>query len=63
IHSGEIKVRIEVLSVLWGNRLPIPDSLLPLSRYGYLVKRTKMKQSRQNQAREWKEREKAKPKA
>ncbi|GJX72392.1 hypothetical protein Tco_0309563 [Tanacetum coccineum] len=32
IPSGEIKVRIEVLSVLWGNRLPIPNSLLPLSR-------------------------------
>ncbi|GKA97432.1 hypothetical protein Tco_0825326, partial [Tanacetum coccineum] len=31
IHSGEIKVHIEVLSVLWGNRLLIPDGLLPLS--------------------------------
>ncbi|GKD47499.1 hypothetical protein Tco_1276475, partial [Tanacetum coccineum] len=28
--SGEIKVHIEVLSVLWGNRLPIPDGSLPL---------------------------------
>nr|GEU85473.1 DNA-directed DNA polymerase [Tanacetum cinerariifolium] len=26
------KVHIEVLSVLWGNRLPIPDGSLPLSR-------------------------------
>nr|GEU85544.1 hypothetical protein [Tanacetum cinerariifolium] len=32
IPSGEIKVHIEVLSVLWGNRLPIPDGSLPLSR-------------------------------
>ncbi|GKB64251.1 hypothetical protein Tco_0920437 [Tanacetum coccineum] len=32
ILSGESKVHIEVLSVLWGNRLPIPDGLLPLSR-------------------------------
>ncbi|GJY26831.1 hypothetical protein Tco_0401557, partial [Tanacetum coccineum] len=32
IPSGEIKAHIEVLSVLWGNRLPIPDGLLPLSR-------------------------------
>ncbi|GJY32581.1 hypothetical protein Tco_0417050 [Tanacetum coccineum] len=31
IPSGEIKVHIEVLSVLWGNRLPIPDGSLPLS--------------------------------
>ncbi|GKD25837.1 reverse transcriptase domain-containing protein, partial [Tanacetum coccineum] len=30
IPSGESKVHIEVLSVLWGNRLPIPDGLLPL---------------------------------
>ncbi|GKC95624.1 hypothetical protein Tco_1161066 [Tanacetum coccineum] len=30
--SGESKVHIEVLSVLWGNRLPIPDGSLPLSR-------------------------------
>nr|GEX42644.1 xylulose kinase-1 [Tanacetum cinerariifolium] len=33
IPSGETKVHIEVLPVLWGNRLPIPDGLLPLSRY------------------------------
>ncbi|GJY86283.1 hypothetical protein Tco_0500309 [Tanacetum coccineum] len=33
IPSGESKVHIEVLSVLWGNRLPIPDGSLPLSRY------------------------------
>ncbi|GKB85471.1 hypothetical protein Tco_0957743, partial [Tanacetum coccineum] len=32
ISSGESKVHIEVLSVLWGNRLPIPDGSLPLSR-------------------------------
>ncbi|GJY26407.1 hypothetical protein Tco_0401133 [Tanacetum coccineum] len=63
IPSGESKVHIEVLSVLWGNSLLIPDGSLPLSRYGYLVKRTKTKQSGQNRAREWKEREKAKPKA
>ncbi|GKB73967.1 retrotransposon protein, putative, ty1-copia subclass, partial [Tanacetum coccineum] len=31
IPSGEIKVHIEVLSVLWGNRLPILDGSLPLS--------------------------------
>ncbi|GJR89823.1 reverse transcriptase domain-containing protein [Tanacetum coccineum] len=33
IPSGESKVHIEVLSVLWENRLPIPDGSLPLSRY------------------------------
>ncbi|GJU44518.1 hypothetical protein Tco_1201784 [Tanacetum coccineum] len=32
IPSDESKVRIEVLSVLWGNRLPIPDGSLLLSR-------------------------------
>ncbi|GJZ83796.1 hypothetical protein Tco_0648969 [Tanacetum coccineum] len=32
IPSGESKVHIEVLSVLWGNKLPIPDGSLPLSR-------------------------------
>ncbi|GKD51519.1 hypothetical protein Tco_1280495 [Tanacetum coccineum] len=31
IHSGESKVHIEVLSVLWGNRLPIPNGSLSLS--------------------------------
>ncbi|GKA52509.1 reverse transcriptase domain-containing protein, partial [Tanacetum coccineum] len=31
IPSDESKVHIEVLSVLWGNRLPIPDGSLPLS--------------------------------
>ncbi|GKC09886.1 hypothetical protein Tco_1001496, partial [Tanacetum coccineum] len=31
IPSGESKVHIEVLSVLWGNRLSIPDGSLPLS--------------------------------
>ncbi|GJU14232.1 reverse transcriptase domain-containing protein [Tanacetum coccineum] len=29
IPFGESKVHIEVLSVLWGNRLPIPDGSLP----------------------------------
>ncbi|GJW89324.1 reverse transcriptase domain-containing protein [Tanacetum coccineum] len=33
IPSGESKVHIKVLSLLWGNRLPIPDGSLPLSRY------------------------------
>ncbi|GJS59446.1 hypothetical protein Tco_0654230 [Tanacetum coccineum] len=33
IPSGESKVHIKVLSVLWGNRLPIHDGSLPLSRY------------------------------
>ncbi|GJT30534.1 reverse transcriptase domain-containing protein [Tanacetum coccineum] len=32
IPSGEIKVHIEVLSVLWGNRLSILDGSLPLFR-------------------------------
>ncbi|GKA06149.1 reverse transcriptase domain-containing protein [Tanacetum coccineum] len=32
IPSSESKVHIEVLSVLWGNRLSIPDGSLPLSR-------------------------------
>ncbi|GJZ77056.1 hypothetical protein Tco_0641728 [Tanacetum coccineum] len=32
IPSGESKVHIEVLSVLWENRLPIPDGSLPLFR-------------------------------
>ncbi|GJT28316.1 reverse transcriptase domain-containing protein [Tanacetum coccineum] len=32
IPSVESKVHIKVLSVLWGNRLLIPDGLLPLSR-------------------------------
>ncbi|GJU06995.1 ribonuclease H-like domain-containing protein [Tanacetum coccineum] len=63
IPSGEIKVHIEVLSVLWGNRLPIPDGSLPLSRKRIFQKWTKIKQNRQNRAREWKEREKSKPKA
>ncbi|GJR22151.1 hypothetical protein Tco_0970678 [Tanacetum coccineum] len=31
IPSGKIKVHIEVLSVLWGNRIPILDGSLPLS--------------------------------
>ncbi|GJS47978.1 hypothetical protein Tco_0598099 [Tanacetum coccineum] len=33
IPSGESKVHIEVFLVLWGNRLPILDGSLPLSRY------------------------------
>ncbi|GKA33742.1 hypothetical protein Tco_0720171 [Tanacetum coccineum] len=44
IPSGESKVHIEVLSVLWGNRLLIPDGSLPLSRYRMtktMAKRTK----------------------
>ncbi|GJU94439.1 putative reverse transcriptase domain-containing protein [Tanacetum coccineum] len=32
IPSDESKVHIEVLSVLWGNRLPFPDGSLPLTR-------------------------------
>ncbi|GJV38822.1 reverse transcriptase domain-containing protein [Tanacetum coccineum] len=32
IPSGESKIHVEVLSVLWENRLPIPDGSLPLSR-------------------------------
>ncbi|GJS80347.1 hypothetical protein Tco_0730228 [Tanacetum coccineum] len=32
IPSDESKVHVEVLSVLWGNRLLIPDGSLPLSR-------------------------------
>ncbi|GKC76570.1 reverse transcriptase domain-containing protein [Tanacetum coccineum] len=54
ILSGEIKVHIKVLSVLWGNRLLIPDGSPPLSRYRISTKR-------QKRAREWKEREKSKP--
>ncbi|GJT12675.1 hypothetical protein Tco_0859717 [Tanacetum coccineum] len=33
IPSGESKVHIKILSVLWGNRLPIPDGSLPLSSH------------------------------
>ncbi|GJR36485.1 reverse transcriptase domain-containing protein [Tanacetum coccineum] len=43
IPSSESKVHIEVLSVLWGNRLLIPDGSLPLSRYRIFNKRTKIK--------------------
>ncbi|GJS29316.1 hypothetical protein Tco_0489936 [Tanacetum coccineum] len=35
IPSGKSKVHIEVLSVLWGNRLPIPNGSLPLSRLSH----------------------------
>ncbi|GJT11485.1 hypothetical protein Tco_0858527 [Tanacetum coccineum] len=45
IPSGEIKIHIKVLSVLWGNRLPIPDGSLPLFRY----KGLKTKQKRLNE--------------
>ncbi|GJX26581.1 reverse transcriptase domain-containing protein [Tanacetum coccineum] len=37
IPSGEIKVHIEVLSVLWGNRLPLLDGSLSLSRVNVRV--------------------------
>ncbi|GJT57603.1 hypothetical protein Tco_0992657 [Tanacetum coccineum] len=46
IPSSEIKVYIEVLSVLWENRLPILDGSLPLFRCGYVTKRSKTKQKR-----------------
>ncbi|GKB55104.1 hypothetical protein Tco_0905857, partial [Tanacetum coccineum] len=39
IPSGESKVHIEVLSVLWGNRLPIPNGSLPLSSYDWWIGR------------------------
>nr|GEW90976.1 reverse transcriptase domain-containing protein [Tanacetum cinerariifolium] len=32
-NDARVVVHIEVLSVLWGNRLPIPDSSLPLSSH------------------------------
>ncbi|GJR80698.1 reverse transcriptase domain-containing protein [Tanacetum coccineum] len=38
IPSGESKVHIEVLSVLWENRLPIPDGSLPLSSFSGKLK-------------------------
>ncbi|GJZ51378.1 hypothetical protein Tco_0605893 [Tanacetum coccineum] len=34
IHSDESKVHIEVLSVLWENRLSIPNGSRPFSRFG-----------------------------
>nr|GEU95944.1 hypothetical protein [Tanacetum cinerariifolium] len=37
ILYGESKVHIEVLSVLWENRLPISDGSLPLSRYSIQI--------------------------
>ncbi|GJS63244.1 hypothetical protein Tco_0677808 [Tanacetum coccineum] len=46
IPSGESKVHIEVLLVLWGNRLPIPDGSLPLSRYKGLKTKQKRWQVR-----------------
>ncbi|GJS49106.1 hypothetical protein Tco_0599227 [Tanacetum coccineum] len=39
IPSGEIKVHIKVLSMLWGNRIPIPDGSLPLSRFRESLRR------------------------
>ncbi|GJT86125.1 hypothetical protein Tco_1067842 [Tanacetum coccineum] len=45
IPSGESKVHIEVLLVLWGNRLPIPDGSLPLSRYKGLKTKQKRRLS------------------
>ncbi|GJT14254.1 hypothetical protein Tco_0861296, partial [Tanacetum coccineum] len=62
IPSGESKVHIEVLSVLWGNRLPIPDGSLPLFRYQIFTKGQKQSQTGQNRERNWKERKKTKPK-
>ncbi|GJZ86952.1 hypothetical protein Tco_0658562 [Tanacetum coccineum] len=63
IPSGESKVHIEVLSVLWGNRLPIPDGSLPLSRYQIFRKGQKQSINGRNRARDWKSARKAKPKA
>ncbi|GJW86096.1 hypothetical protein Tco_0159241 [Tanacetum coccineum] len=45
IPSDESKVHIEVLLVLWGNRLPIPDGSLPLSRYKGLKTKQKRRLS------------------
>ncbi|GJY18913.1 putative reverse transcriptase domain-containing protein [Tanacetum coccineum] len=45
IPSGEIKVHIEVLSVLWGNRLPILDDSLSFSRYKGLKAKQKRRLS------------------
>ncbi|GKA93339.1 hypothetical protein Tco_0815325 [Tanacetum coccineum] len=61
IPSGESKVHIEVLSVLWGNRLPIPDGSLPLSRYRIFRKGQKQSINGRNRARDWKNARKAKP--
>ncbi|GJS05384.1 hypothetical protein Tco_0321892 [Tanacetum coccineum] len=63
IPSGESKVHIEVLSVLWGNRLPIPNGSLPLSRYQIFKKGQKQSINGQNRGRDWKSARKAKPKA
>ncbi|GJX80266.1 reverse transcriptase domain-containing protein [Tanacetum coccineum] len=46
IPSDESKVHIEVLSVLWGNRLRIPDGSLPLSRYKGLKTKQKRFEAR-----------------
>ncbi|GKC79515.1 hypothetical protein Tco_1130289 [Tanacetum coccineum] len=45
IPSGKSKVHIKILSVLWGNRLSIPDSSLPLSRYKGLKTKQKRRLS------------------
>ncbi|GJZ17575.1 hypothetical protein Tco_0553698 [Tanacetum coccineum] len=52
IPSGESKVHIEVLSVLWGNRLSIPDGSLPLFRYRIFRKGQKQWQNGRNRARD-----------
>nr|GEV09201.1 hypothetical protein [Tanacetum cinerariifolium] len=49
LHSDPSTPKMSVASILEG--------------YGYLSKKTKSKQNEQKQAREWKEREKSKPKA
>ncbi|GJX31302.1 hypothetical protein Tco_0241157 [Tanacetum coccineum] len=58
IPSGESKVHIEVLLVLWGNRLPIPDGSLPLLRKRIFKKRNK-KKAKINKAKHGKERAKS----
>ncbi|GJR35377.1 hypothetical protein Tco_1211061 [Tanacetum coccineum] len=50
IPSGESKVHIEVLSVLWGNRLPIPDGSLPLSSLVWEILVTNIAQKDKNEA-------------
>ncbi|GJR40856.1 hypothetical protein Tco_1216540 [Tanacetum coccineum] len=55
IPSDESKVHIQVLSVLWGNRLPIPDGSLLLSRYGYIKNHKKIVKNGQTRTRETEE--------
>ncbi|GKA07606.1 reverse transcriptase domain-containing protein [Tanacetum coccineum] len=50
IPSGESKVHIEVLSVLWGNRLLIPDGSLPLSSLVWEILVTDIVQKDKNEA-------------